>query len=127
MRWIAIVTGLALLEYMAFAIQVGLNRERYGVAAPATTGNEIWERYYRVQQNTLEQLVIFLPALWIFGTFANAPIGAALGLMFVAGRAVYAITYVAEPKNRTVGFLMGFLANVVLVLGGLGAAIVDAF
>ena len=90
MELIAIVTGLVLVEYMVLAARVGLNREKFGVAAPATSGNEIWERHFRVQQNTVEQLIIFLPALWVFGYYTSAPIGAALGVAFLVGRAVYA-------------------------------------
>jgi glutathione S-transferase len=123
MEWIALVTGLALLEYMVLTMRVGLNRERYGIAAPATSGNDIWERHFRVQQNSVEQLVIFLPALWVFGEFVSAPIGAAIGVAFIIGRAIYAIGYVAEPGKRTAGFLIGFLCNVVLVVGSIGGAI----
>ena len=123
MKWIVLVTGLALVEYMVLTMRVGLNREKYGVAAPATTGNEIWERHFRVQQNTLEQLIIFLPALWMFGIYASAPIGAGIGLLFVFGRAVYAAGYVADPTKRTTGFLLGFLANIALIVGGVGGAI----
>ena len=61
----AIVTLLALLEYMFFAFRVGTSRAKYGVAAPATSGNPEWDRLFRVQQNTLEQLIIFVPALWV--------------------------------------------------------------
>ncbi len=127
MEWIAIVTGLALAEYMALSMIVGFNREKYGVAAPATTGNEIWERHFRVQQNTVEQLVVFLPALWVFGTFTSAPIGAGLGLVFIVGRALYAIGYVAEPSKRATGFLLGYLATAALVIGGIGGAISSFF
>lgn len=123
MEWIAIVTALILIEYMWIAMRVGTARGKYGVAAPATTGNEIFERHYRVQQNTVEQLVIFLPALWIFGNFASAPIGAAVGVLFLVGRAVYAVSYVADPSSRSAGFMMTFAANVILVLGALGAAV----
>ncbi len=123
MKWIVLVTGLALVEYMVLTMRVGLNREKYGVAAPATTGNEIWERHFRVQQNTLEQLIIFLPALWMFGIYASAPIGAGIGLLFVFGRVVYAAGYVADPTKRTTGFLLGFLANIALIVGGVGGAI----
>ncbi len=127
MEWIAIVTGLALVEYMALTLMVGINREKYGVAVPATIGNEIWERHFRVQQNTVEQLVVFLPALWVFGSFTSAPIGAGLGLLFVVGRALYAIGYVADPSKRATGFMLGFLANVALVIGGIGGAISSFF
>ena len=123
MKWIVIVTGLALVEYIALTMRVGLTREKYGVTAPATTGNEIWERHFRVQQNTVEQLVIFLPALWMFGIYASAPIGAGIGLFFVVGRALYAIGYVEDPTKRTTGFLLGFLANIALIIGGVGGAI----
>ena len=75
----AIVTLLALLEYNFFTFRVGTSRAKYEVAAPATSGNPEWERMFRVQQNTLEQLMVFLPALWIFSTFVDPTIGAAIG------------------------------------------------
>ena len=123
MEYVAIVTALALLEYMWISVRVGAARGKYNVEAPATSGNPIWERHYRVQQNTVEQLVVFLPAVWIFASFGSPAWAAALGLLFVAGRLVYAITYVQDPAKRTVGFGMTFLANVVLVLGSLVQAV----
>jgi len=123
MEYVAIVTALALLEYMWISVRVGAARGKYNVEAPATSGNPIWERHYRVQQNTVEQLVVFLPAVWIFASFGSPVWAAALGLLFVAGRLVYAITYVQDPAKRTVGFGMTFLANVVLVLGSLVQAV----
>lgn len=123
MEWMAIVTGLALLEYLAFSLRVGLARGKYDIEAPATSGHPIFERHYRVQMNTVEQLVVFLPALWIFGTLGSPTIAAALGLAFVIGRALYGVSYVADPSKRTAGFLIGYLANVALVLGAIGSAV----
>jgi glutathione S-transferase len=120
---VAIVAALALLEYSWFATQVGNARARYGVKAPATTGNEIFERYYRVQQNTVEQLVAFLPALLLFATYVSAPLAAALGALFIAGRWLYARGYVADPEKRSTGFLIGAVANTTLLVGGLLGAI----
>jgi len=115
---VALVAAIALIEYMVFSGFVGWARGRYDVPAPATSGHPEFERYFRVQQNTLEQLVVFLPALGLFAYFVDPLWAAGLGLVFVAGRALYFRTYVQDPARRTAGFLLGFLANVALVLGG---------
>jgi len=90
MALIGIVIGLALLEYFATVFLCAKARARYGITAPATTGDPTFERYFRVQQNTVEQLIIFLPAILLFGTYVNQPIGAGLGLVFILGRGLYA-------------------------------------
>jgi glutathione S-transferase len=123
MEYVAIVTALALLEYMYIAYRVGAGRIKYGVPAPAVSGNPTWERLYRVQTNTVEQLVIFLPALWIFAHLGSPVAAAALGLVFVVARAIYLVSYVKNPDSRTLGFVLGFFANVVLVIGVLVQAI----
>jgi uncharacterized membrane protein YecN with MAPEG domain len=118
MEPVALVLALALIEYFAFGILVGRARGQYGVEAPATTGHPIFERYHRVHQNTLEQLVIFVPALWMFGVYASAPIAALLGLVFIAGRFVYLRGYVQDPKKRSTGTMITLLAQAVLLVGG---------
>ena len=123
MEYVAIVTALALLVYMYMAFQVGAGRGKYNVEAPAISGNPTWERLYRVQTNTVEQLVVFLPALWIFAYLGNPVWAAAIGSVFVIGRVIYMVTYVQDPARRTIGFLLGFLANAVLVIGVLVQAV----
>jgi glutathione S-transferase len=123
MPYLAIVTALALLEYMAIGILVGRARGKYGIKAPATSGHPVFDRTFRVHQNTLEQLMIFLPSLWLFGTYVSAPWGALLGLVFIAGRVMYVQGYIADPEKRGPGFLVGSLAHGVLLLGGLIGAI----
>jgi uncharacterized MAPEG superfamily protein len=127
MELIAIVTLLALIEYGYFGFLVGRQRGRAGVAAPATTGDPVFERYFRVHQNTLEQLVMFLPGLWIFGRYVSAPLGALLGLVFIVGRAIYLQRYVADPESRAIGVLISFPVTLILILGGLIGALVAWF
>ena len=119
MEPVAIVTVLALFQYFLFGYHVGAARIRFDIAAPATTGHPQFERHFRVHQNTLEQLIAFLPGLWLFGWYVNPLIAAALGLLFIAGRFVYRTRYLAEPSTRTVAVAIGGGATVVLLVGGL--------
>jgi len=125
MELIAIVTGLALLQAFFFAFQVGQAREKHGIDAPAMSGNPDFDRAFRVHANTIEQLVIFLPGLWMFGHYVNAMIGAGIGVLFIIGRFVYRGAYLGNPKNRAAGFGIGALSMVVLIVGGMIGAGMD--
>ena len=119
MTYVDIVTALALLQFIVFGFKVGSARGKYGVKAPAVTGNEIFERCFRVQQNTLEQLVVFIPGLYIFGRYVNPLWAAGLGVVYLIGREIYAATYVKDPAKRSLGFGLTFLPSVILVAGSL--------
>jgi glutathione S-transferase len=122
MAYVDIVTALALIQFIVFGYQVGAARQKYGVKAPAITGNEFFERHFRVQQNTLEALIVFLPALYVFCRYFDPRWAAALGALYLIGRAVYAATYVADPAKRSLGYGLTFLPLVILVAAsGIGA------
>lgn len=124
MAWVYLVTLLILLEYLIFGYLVSRARTRYRVVAPTVTGHPQFERYHRVQQNTIEQLVVVLPALWIFGLTLNGPWAAVLGVVFVIARAWYAHGYITSKSGggRHHGFMFGLYATVALLIGaGLGS------
>jgi glutathione S-transferase len=123
MAYVDIVTALAVLQFVVFGFRVGKARGRYGVKAPAITGNEIFERYFRVQQNTLEQLIVFLPGLYLFSHYLSPLVAAVLGAIYLIGREVYAATYVKDPAKREMGYGLTFVPMVILVLGGLFGAV----
>ena len=127
MAYLAIVTVLALLEYVVISLLVGRARGKYGIKAPATSGHEMFDRTFRVHQNTLEQMVVFLPALWLFGLYVSTVWGAAIGVLFLLGRVLYVQGYIADPEKRGPGFLIGFAENLILLLGGLIGALLAAF
>ena len=118
MFWIHLVTLCALAEYFAFAWLVGKARVRYGVKAPAVAGNEHFERYFRVQQNTLELLILFVPALWIAAAYWDARVMAAIGAVYVIGRIMYFRGYVSAPAARHNGFLLSIGPVALLLLAG---------
>jgi glutathione S-transferase len=120
---IHLVMLLALSEYFGFAMAVGRARYRFGVKAPATTGNIDFERYYRAQMNTLEQLIIFIPALWSFAIFISIMWAAALGVIFIVGRLLYFTGYVKAAEKRSAGFGLATFAQLFLLIGGIVGAI----
>ena len=119
MEFVAIVALLALLQYLYFATLVGQARGKYGVNGPAVTGHPVFERYFRVQMNTLELLIALLPGLWLFAHYVSAGGAAVLGLVYLAGRFVYLRSYVADPAKRGAGFGLSILPILALLLGGL--------
>lgn len=124
MEYVAIVLVLVLLQYSIFAFQVGSARAKYGVNAPAVTGHEVFERYYRVQQNTLEQLILFIPGIFLFAVYVHDLTAAGLGLVFFVGRLIYSKAYISDPKSRGIGFILSFLPAQILLLGGLVGAVI---
>ncbi len=125
MEYVAIVTTLALMQAFYFAVKVGQQRGAHGINAPATSGHPDFERAFRVHQNTLEQLIVVVPSLWIFATYWRPEIAAGLGLVFVIGRQVYSSAYRGDPSKRTIGFSIGALATAILLLGSLVGAIMN--
>jgi uncharacterized MAPEG superfamily protein len=123
MPYIDIVTALALIQFMSFAAKVASARGKYGIKAPATTGNEIFERHFRVQQNTLEVLIMVIPGLYIFSRYFNPLIAAALGILYLAGRQIYATSYVKDPAKRSLGFGLTVLPLMILLAGAVIGAI----
>jgi uncharacterized MAPEG superfamily protein len=127
MEFVTIVAMLSLIEFMAFGGAVGKSRVKTGISAPAVTGDESFERYYRVHQNTLEQLIVFIPALYAFGYYVNDLAAVALGTVFLVGRALYFRAYTADPNSRGLGFMLSFVPNVILTFGGIIGALITAF
>jgi glutathione S-transferase len=121
------VIALALLQFFIFSGFVARARVKSGVEAPATTGDSVFERYFRVHYNTMEQLVMFIPGMLLFGTYVSAAVASGLGLLFIVGRTVYFRTYIADPARRGPGFGLSMLPIVILLLGGLGGAFWAAF
>lgn len=119
MEFVAIVTGLVLLQVFWFSLQVGKARGVHDCPAPAMTGPPEFERAYRVHMNTTEQLVILIPSMWMFAHFVRADVAAGLGIVFFIGRLLYRSAYLADPSSRTVGFSVGFLAMMIMLVGSI--------
>jgi len=123
MPLVQLVIGLALVQFFFFLFAVGKARVTYKVAAPATTGNEVFERYFRVQMNTLELLVMFVPAMYIFGQYWGGYLAAALGLVYLIGRLIYFTSYVKDPKSRSMGYGLSVTPIMIMVVGAIVGAI----
>ncbi|MGM3309321.1 MAPEG family protein [Anabaena sp. WFMT] len=117
--WTSLVTVLALIVYFVVTINVGRARFKYKISPPQTVGNPDFERVLRVQQNTLEQLILFLPALWLFSIYISPIWASALGTAWIIGRIAYAWGYYQAAEKRGIGFAISSLSSIGLILGSL--------
>ena len=115
MQSVHVVAMLAIAQFLLFGALVGRARAKHGVKAPAVGGDERFERVFRVQMNTLEQLVCFLPALLVAAVYWPPSLVSAIGVVYLAGRFVYWRSYVADPSTRSVGFALTIVPTFVLL------------
>ncbi len=127
MKYSAVIILIALFQYLFFTGRVGLSRGKYGVDAPSTTGDETFERLYRVQQNTMEQMVIFIPAMIAFSMYLSTRWARLPGLLFIVGRQLYSMEYIKNPASRTPGMALSLLCNATLLLGALIGLLLNLF
>ena len=115
----SLVTVLTLILFFILSANVGRARLKYKVPVPQTSGDPDFERVFRVQQNTLEQLILFLPSLWLFSLFVSAIWGAGIGAVWIVGRILYAWGYYQAAEKRRIGFGINAFSILVLLIGSL--------
>ena len=123
MNYIDIVAVLAVLQLIFFGALVGRARGKYGVAAPAVVGHEMFERAYRVQMNTLELLVAFLPGMFLAGKYWSGTLVASVGLVYLIGRLIYWRAYMSAPRSRALGYGLSAMPIVALLAAALVGAL----
>lgn len=114
--WAGLATIAALLVFLWTGVMVGRARGRYGIRAPATSGDPAFERVFRVQMNTLEQLVFLLPTLWLSAVVFSDRWSALAGAVWVVGRIVYALAYYSEAGKRGPGFMLTVVPTFILLI-----------
>jgi len=125
MQYIELVIIFSVLQFLFFGVMAGKARVKFGVKAPAVTGHEGFERAYRVQMNTLEMLILFIPAIAIAGKYWPAAVVAGIGSVYLLGRFLYWRAYVTAPAKRAVGFMLSLLPIVVLIFLSLGGIVMS--
>lgn len=116
MNAVVIVTVVALLQFVFFGVRASAARAKAGLTAPAITGDPVFERTFRVQQNTMELLVVLLPAMWMFAYAVNPLWAAALGSIFIAARFVYSATYIKNSAARGPSFVSSILPIIIMLI-----------
>ena len=123
MELIPLVTLLAVLQTLAFGNRVGMMRRE--IKAPAMTGSEAFERANRIHLNTVEQLVLFLPSLWLALPVLHDNIAAGIGALWILGRLLYSRGYMQDPAKRGPGMWLTFLSTAVLCVAAMVGAVSD--
>lgn len=117
------MTLVAVGQFFFFSFMVGRARVKHNVPAPATYGNPEFERVFRVQQNTMEQLIFFLPSMWLFAFWVNDFAAGLLAILWVVGRELYGMSYIKDPDSRGKGFMLSMAAGATMWIGSLVAII----
>ena len=120
----AIDTLLAVFVTFVLGGRVGYMRGRHKIEAPATVGHPQFERAFRTHVNTVENLILFLPLLWIASIFYAGTLPFWFGIAWVVSRLIYAWGYAQENTQlRGPGMGIGFLSLFgLLVLSAIGLA-----
>ena len=116
---------LSLVQFLYFTLRAGITRGKYKIDAPNTTGNETWERIFRVQQNTMEQLIMFIPGILLFAHYVSPKWALVPGVLFIIGRQIFSHLYVNNPPKRAPGMALSMLSNVTLILGSIVGIILE--
>lgn len=116
MQYVELVAMTAVLQFLIFGAMTGLERRKSGLKGPNVTGDEGFERMYRVQMNTLEMLIAFLPALFIASKYWPVALTASLGVVYLIGRFIYWRAYVSAPAKRGLGFKLTIVPTALLIL-----------
>jgi glutathione S-transferase len=122
-HYTALVTLLAIALYFYTGLAVAKARQKFGVVVPATSGHTDFERVFRVQQNTLEWMPIFLPLLWLFAITVSDWGAAVLGLVWLVGRLLYIRGYSEAAEKRHHGFSIQMGASGALFIGALAGIV----
>lgn len=125
MEYPIIIILLASIQYLLFGLRTGVARGKFGIDAPRVSGNETWERYNRVHLNTLEQLIVFIPALLAFSYYLSPKWAIIPGVAFLIARQTYSYLYIKNPKGR--GFPPTFFINGILLVGSLIGVVISMF
>lgn len=115
----ALVTWLAMAMYFWTMFLVGRARAKHKVPPPRTDGPDDFLRVFRVQQNTLEQLMLFLPGLWLFAAFVSPLWAGVLGAVWLVARVSYVVGYSQSVDKRLLPFVFAMVTTVVLFGGAL--------
>ena len=127
MHFVELVAALAVLQFLSFGALTGNARRVSGLKAPAITGHPTFERMYRVQMNTLELLVAFMPALFLAAKYWSPALIAGLGAVYLVGRVLYWRAYVTDPAKRGLGFILSMLPTIILAILALIGVMLSMF
>ena len=114
-----LVIVLAVVEVLVLGTLVGRGRQTYGVPAPATSGHPTWERLNRAHQNSIEQLVLFIPLYFAYVLNVGIQTGILLGVVYLIARILYAVGYVRDPARRAAGAFLTFAVQAWLAVGAI--------